>query len=235
MNKRAGLGKGLEALFGSTEDVSAEVAENEVKQEIDVTDLVPNPYQPRKVFEPEKMKELVDSVRQHGVIQPLIVRKSGKKYEIVAGERRWRAAKTAGLKVVPIVIRDYDEEAMMEVAMIENIQRHDLNPLEEAEGIKAMMDKLQLTQADAAKKLGRSRTAVTNILRLLNLPAKIREYISKEELTLGQVRPLLVIEDEAKQLLLAQTIITKGWSVRKVEDVVKEFKEGRDLESLIED
>ena len=235
MNKRAGLGKGLEALFGNTEDVSAEVAENEVKQEIDVADLVPNPYQPRKVFEPEKMKELVDSVKQHGVIQPLIVRKSGNRYEIVAGERRWRAAKTAGLKVVPIVIRDYDEEAMMEVAMIENIQRHDLNPLEEAEGIKAMMDKLQLTQADAAKKLGRSRTAVTNILRLLNLPAKIREYISKEELTLGQVRPLLVIEDEAKQLLLAQTIITKGWSVRKVEDVVKEFKEGRDIESLIED
>ena len=235
MSKRAGLGKGLEALFGSTEDVSAELAENEVKQEIDVADLMPNPYQPRKVFEPEKMKELVDSVKQHGVIQPLIVRKSGDRYEIVAGERRWRAAKTAGLKAVPVVIRDYDEEAMMEVAMIENIQRHDLNPLEEAEGIKAMMDKLQLTQADAAKKLGRSRTAVTNILRLLNLPAKIREYISKEELTLGQVRPLLVIEDEEKQLLLAQTIITKGWSVRKVEDVVKEFKEGRDIESLIED
>ncbi len=221
MNKRAGLGKGLEALFGSTEDVSAEAAENEVKQEIDVTDLVPNPYQPRKVFEPEKMKELVDSVKQHGVIQPLIVRKNGNRYEIVAGERRWRAAKTAGLKAVPVVIRDYDEEAMMEVAMIENIQRHDLNPLEEAEGIKAMMDKLQLTQADAAKKLGRSRTAVTNILRLLNLPAKIRDYIAKEELTLGQVRPLLIIEDEAKQLLLAQTIIAKGWSVRKVEDVIK--------------
>ena len=235
MNKRAGLGKGLEALFGSTEDVSAEAAENEVKQEIDVTDLVPNPYQPRKVFEPEKMKELVDSVKQHGVIQPLIVRKNGNRYEIVAGERRWRAAKTAGLKAVPVVIRDYDEEAMMEVAMIENIQRHDLNPLEEAEGIKAMMDKLQLTQADAAKKLGRSRTAVTNILRLLNLPAKIRDYIAKEELTLGQVRPLLIIEDEAKQLLLAQTIIAKGWSVRKVEDVIKEFKEGRDIESLIED
>lgn len=235
MSKRAGLGKGLEALFGSTEDVSAEIAENEVKQEINVTDLVPNPYQPRKVFEPEKMKELVESVKQHGVIQPLIVRKRDDQYEIVAGERRWRAAKTAGLKAVPVVIRDYDEEAMMEVAMIENIQRHDLNPLEEAEGIKSMMDKLQLTQADAAKKLGRSRTAVTNILRLLNLPAKIRDYISKEELTLGQVRPLLVIEDEAKQLLLAQTIMTKGWSVRKVEDVVKEFKEGHDLESLIND
>lgn len=235
MSKRAGLGKGLEALFGNTEDISAQVAENEVKQEIDVADLVPNPYQPRKVFEPEKMKELVDSVKQHGVIQPLIVRKSGNQYEIVAGERRWRAAKTAGLKAVPVVVRDYDEEAMMEVAMIENIQRHDLNPLEEAEGIKAMMEKLQLTQADAAKKLGRSRTAVTNILRLLNLPAKIREYISKEELTLGQVRPLLIIEDEEKQLLLAQAIINKGWSVRKVEDVVKEFKEGRDIKALIEE
>ena len=235
MSKRAGLGKGLEALFGNTEDVSAQAAENEVKQEIDVADLVPNPYQPRKVFEPEKMKELVDSVKQHGVIQPLIVRKSGNQYEIVAGERRWRAAKTAGLKSVPVVVRDYDEEAMMEVAMIENIQRHDLNPLEEAEGIKAMMEKLQLTQADAAKKLGRSRTAVTNILRLLNLPAKIREYISKEELTLGQVRPLLIIEDEEKQLLFAQAIINKGWSVRKVEDVVKEFKEGRDIKALIEE
>lgn len=235
MNKRAGLGKGLEALFGSREDISAEVAENEVKQEIDVADLVPNPYQPRKVFEPEKMKELVDSIKQHGVIQPLIVRKSDGVYEIVAGERRWRAAKTAGLKVVPVVIRDYDEEAMMEVAMIENIQRHDLNPLEEAEGIKAMMEKLQLTQTDVAKKLGRSRTAVTNILRLLNLSAKIRGYIAKEELSLGQVRPLLVIEDEEKQLLLANTIIDKGWSVRKVEDVVKEFKEGRDIETLIND
>lgn len=234
MNKRAGLGKGLGALFGNTEEnTPVKLADDEIKQEIAVKDLVANPYQPRKVFEPEKMKELVDSITQHGVIQPLIVRKAGKHYEIVAGERRWRAAKTAGLKVVPVVIRDYGEEAMMEVAMIENIQRHDLNPLEEAEGIKALMEKLQLTQADVAKKLGRSRTAVTNILRLLNLPKQIQDSISKEELTLGQVRPLLIIEDASEQLAFAQAIIDNGWSVRNVEEVVKAYKEGRSIESLL--
>lgn len=234
MNKRAGLGKGLGALFGNTEEnAPVKLADDEIKQEIAVKDLVANPYQPRKVFEPEKMKELVDSITQHGVIQPLIVRKAGKNYEIVAGERRWRAAKAAGLKVVPVVIRDYNEEAMMEVAMIENIQRHDLNPLEEAEGIKALMEKLQITQADAAKKLGRSRTAVTNILRLLNLPKQIQDCISKEELTLGQVRPLLIIENESEQLAFAQAIIDNGWSVRNVEEVVKAYKEGRTIESLL--
>lgn len=235
MSKRAGLGKGLEALFGSVEEQMVEASTAESKQEVGVGELVPNPYQPRKVFEPEKMRELVDSIKQHGVIQPLIVRRNGKVYEIVAGERRWRAAKTVGLKEVPVVIRDYGEEEMMEVAMIENIQRHDLNPLEVAEGIKALMEKLRMTQADVAKKLGRSRTAVTNILRLLNLPAAIKALLSHEELSLGQVRPLLVIEEPENQLRIAEAIKEKGWSVRRVEEIVNEYKNGRPLKELLDE
>ncbi|HIU63939.1 MAG TPA: ParB/RepB/Spo0J family partition protein [Candidatus Avacidaminococcus intestinavium] len=209
--------------------------DTEKTEEISVNSLKPNPYQPRKVFDSEKMKELVASIKEHGVIQPLIVRKNDNNYEIVAGERRWRAAKQAGLKNVPVVLRDYDEASMMEIAMIENIQRHNLNPLEEATGIKNMMEKLKLTQAETAKKLGRSRTAVTNLLRIMNLPEKVREYLAKEELTLGQVRPLLGIENEADQLLLAETIFVQGWSVRKVEEAVNALKSGAKLSEIIND
>ena len=232
MSKRAALGKGLEALFGKVENETLEDNGKDLSEEVMLETLIPNPYQPRKLFEPEKMKELVDSIKEHGVIQPLIVRKKDNIYEIVAGERRWRAAKLAGLNKVPVVLREYDDEQMMEVAMIENIQRHDLNPLEEAAGIKSMMEKLKLTQAEVAKKLGRSRTAVTNILRVMNLPEFVRNCLSKDELNLGQVRPLLGLEDEEEQIALAKIIIEQGLSVRKVEEVINEIKAGKKVAEI---
>ena len=230
MNKK-GLGKGLGAIFGDAADpvntAVEPVRSDEEKKELLLKDIVPNPHQPRQVFDAAKLAELVESIKLHGVIQPLVVRKHGRKYEIVAGERRWRASKEAKLKTVPVIIRDYDDATMMEIALVENIQRHDLNPLEEAEGIKRLMTECKLTQEDAAKKVGRSRTAVANLLRLLNLPQQIREYVSRETLTMGQVKPLLSLDNEKQQLEVAAAIIEKGWSSRTVEDVVKELKTGR--------
>ena len=225
------LGKGLGAIFGDAADpvntAVEPVRSDEEKKELLLKDIVPNPHQPRQVFDAAKLAELVESIKLHGVIQPLVVRKHGRKYEIVAGERRWRASKEAKLKTVPVIIRDYDDATMMEIALVENIQRHDLNPLEEAEGIKRLMTECKLTQEDAAKKVGRSRTAVANLLRLLNLPQQIREYVSRETLTMGQVKPLLSLDNEKQQLEVAAAIIEKGWSSRTVEDVVKELKTGR--------
>ena len=218
MNKK-GLGKGLGAIFGDAADpvntAVEPVRSDEEKKELLLKDIVPNPHQPRQVFDAVKLAELVESIKLHGVIQPLVVRKHGRKYEIVAGERRWRASKEAKLKTVPVIIRDYDDATMMEIA------------LEEAEGIKRLMTECKLTQEDAAKKVGRSRTAVANLLRLLNLPQQIREYVSRETLTMGQVKPLLSLDNEKQQLEVAAAIIEKGWSSRTVEDVVKELKTGR--------
>ena len=214
MNKK-GLGKGLGAIFGDAADpvntAVEPVRSDEEKKELLLKDIVPNPHQPRQVFDAAKLAELVESIKLHGVIQPLVVRKHGRKYEIVAGERRWRASKEAKLKTVPVIIRDYDDATMME----------------EAEGIKRLMTECKLTQEDAAKKVGRSRTAVANLLRLLNLPQQIREYVSRETLTMGQVKPLLSLDNEKQQLEVAAAIIEKGWSSRTVEDVVKELKTGR--------
>ncbi len=230
MNKK-GLGKGLGAIFGEAVNPATDVVEamhsDEEKQELPLKDIVPNPHQPRQVFDTDKLAELVESIRQHGVIQPLVVRRQGRKYEIVAGERRWRAAKEAKLKAVPVIIRDYDDATMMEIALVENIQRHNLNPVEEAEGIKRLMTEYKLTQEEAAKKIGRSRTAVANILRILNLPQQIREYVSRETLSMGQVKPLLALENEEQQLEVAEAVLDKGWNSRTVEAVVKELKAGR--------
>ena len=202
MNKK-GLGKGLGAIFGDAADpvntAVEPVRSDEEKKELLLKDIVPNPHQPRQVFDAAKLAELVESIKLHGVIQPLVVRKHGRKYEIVAGERRWRASKEAKLKTVPVIIRDYDDA----------------------------MTECKLTQEDAAKKVGRSRTAVANLLRLLNLPQQIREYVSRETLTMGQVKPLLSLDNEKQQIEVAAAIIEKGWSSRTVEDVVKELKTGR--------
>ncbi len=237
MNKRGGLGRGLGALISENEyptpketkkPKNAKVADK-TPMELSVKEISANPYQPRKVFDKEKLAELVASVKEHGVIQPLVVRKKGSKYELVAGERRLRAAKEAKLKVVPVVFKDYTDKQMMEIALVENIQRHDLNPIEEAEGIKKLMDKCGLTQEQAAEKVGRSRTAITNILRLLNLPDEIREYVSRETLTMGQVKPLLALASKKQQIDVAKEIINNDWSSRLVEEVVKELKAGNKL------
>lgn len=230
MNKK-GLGKGLGAIFTDNETVSPveEVQPHEKEVEIPVGDITPNPLQPRKTFDAEKLAELTDSIKEHGVIQPLIVRKTGNKYEIVAGERRWRAAKNAKLKTVPVIVREYDNAKMAEIALVENIQRHDLNAIEEAEGIKRLMNEFGLNQEQAAKKIGRSRSAVTNILRLLNLPAGVRQAVSRETLTMGQVRPLLSLEDEKQQEMLGEIIAEHGLSARAVEELVKKIKNGEEI------
>ncbi len=230
MNKK-GLGKGLGAIFTDNETIAPveEIQPHEKEIEITVSDIIPNPLQPRKTFDAAKLAELTESIKEHGVIQPLIVRKNGAKYEIVAGERRWRAAKTAKLKTVPVIVREYDNAKMAEIALVENIQRHDLNAIEEAEGIKRLMNEFGFNQEQAAKKIGRSRTAVTNILRLLNLPAAVREAVSRETLTMGQVRPLLSLENAQEQEKLARIIAEQGLSARAVEEIVKKIKNGEEI------
>lgn len=230
MNKK-GLGKGLGAIFTDNETIAPveEVQPHEKEIEIAVSDIIPNPLQPRKTFDADKLAELTESIKEHGVIQPLIVRKNGAKYEIVAGERRWRAAKIAKLKTVPVIVREYDNAKMAEIALVENIQRHDLNAIEEAEGIKRLMNEFGFNQEQAAKKIGRSRTAVTNILRLLNLPASVREAVSRETLTMGQVKPLLSLENAQEQEKLARIIAEQGLSARAVEEIVKKIKNGEEI------
>ena len=233
--KTSGLGKsGLDSVFGGKKEIVQAFAKGEATGDIAINDLIPNPYQPRKTFEPAKLKELINSIRESGVIQPLIVRKAGEKYEIVAGERRWRAAKEVGLDFVPAVVRKYDDATMMEVALIENMQRSDLNPMEEAEGLRNMMEKLGITQAEVAKKMGMSKTAVSNSLRLLNLPDSIRKFVEKGDMTMGQVRPLFGVGDENRMEELAMQIVTNDWSARTVEDVVNEYKEGNTVKVVRE-
>jgi ParB family chromosome partitioning protein len=183
--------------------------------------LSPNPYQPRQDFDEEKMQELISSVRQYGIIQPLVVRPAGEGYQIVAGERRWRAAKNLNLATVPAIVRPYADKELREIALIENLQRHDLNPIEEAQAVKSLMDSLGLTQEDAARKIGRSRSAVANTLRLLNLPEKVQDFVSRGTLTAGQVRPLLSLAGEDRQIALAEKIIAQDLSARDVEVRVK--------------
>lgn len=231
--KKGGLGlTGLDKMFGTrSKKAPAPVIEERKAEEnvgeVAVKNLRPNPYQPRTVFDPDKLQELVESVKHSGVIQPLIVRKKGRQYEIVAGERRWRAAKEAGLSKVPVVVRDYDDATMMEVALVENMQRSDLDPLEEAKGIQNMMDALGLTQEEAAKKLGKSRVAVTNALRLLKLPPAVQELVSTGKLTAGQARPLLGLPQAAQMEKVATQAVEGGWSARILEEVVKAVKEGK--------
>lgn len=220
-----GLGKGLDALFGNKNLVVDESKDNslsnEAKNEIDVSKIKPNPFQPRKTFDEVKMKELTESIKKNGIIQPLILRKKNDKYEIVAGERRFRAAKRAGLKSVVAIVRQYNDEEMMELALIENIQRHDLNPVEEAEGMKNIMEQMSLTQAEVAKKLSRSRTAIANSIRLLNLSDFIKKNVSKGVLNIGQVRPLLGLDSIDEQNKVAEYILEYGLSARMVEDILK--------------
>lgn len=249
MNKKGALGKGLDALFG--ENGSAPVEEtiitpvpvknivvkeekSDKAQEAKISDIIPNPYQPRQVFDEEKLNELAASIQQYGVVEPLVVRKKGKKFELVAGERRLRAAKQAGLKTVPIVVKEYNDTQLMEIALIENIQRHDLNAIEEAQGLRRLMSECKLTQEQVAEKIGRSRSAVTNILRLLNMPQEIQNAISEGKLSMGQAKMLAGLANEEQQCAVARKIIENDWSARIVEDVVRKLKEGKVLKVVCE-
>lgn len=238
MSKKGGLGKGLGAIFveNANTNVENEIAQEQEQQqqEISVKKISANPYQPRQFFSEEKLEELAASIKEYGIVQPLVVRKKGKGYELVAGERRLRAAKMAGLETVPVIIKEYDDDKMMEIALIENIQRHDLNPIEEAHGLRRLMVEFKLTQEQAAEKVGRSRVAVTNILRLLNLPEAIQNYIIDGTLNMGQSKQLLGLPQEEQQLEVAKAIIENGWSSRMTEEVVRRLKEGKQIKIIRE-
>ena len=236
MSKHSGLGRGLESLLSSSESQyeTALPKENAGAVEVSVGSIRPNPYQPRKKFDKEKLKELSESIKKHGIIQPLIVRKKDLNYELVAGERRLRAAKLAKLQTVPVFVRDYDEKQMRELSLVEKIQRHDLNPLEEAKAIQELMKQCGYTQVQAAERLGRSRAAVANLLRILNLPEELQAMVADEKVTVGQVRPLLALAEKDRQLKIGRALAEHGWSARTVEEVVKTIKEGKNLQVLNE-
>ncbi len=215
MTKRA-LGKGLEALIPQLD-----VTDNDTVSSVSVGQLRPNPYQPRRTFNEEKLTELAQSIEQHGIIQPLVVRKSAVRgYDIVAGERRFRAAQRAGLSVVPVVVREFSDVELMEVAIIENLQREDLNAIEVAEAYANLMSRCGLTQDELATRVGQSRSHVANMLRLLNLPNAVREYVSRGTLSMGHARALLAVENADAQEQLAKRVVEEDMSVRKLESVV---------------
>ncbi len=228
--KNRGLGRGLEALFADQTSVeephAVAITDNgdspEAVKYIGISDIKPNENQPRKVFVEEKIEELAASISEHGIIQPLVVRPAKTGYEIVAGERRWRAARIAGLKTVPCLIREFDDEQNMLVAIIENMQREDLNPIEEAEGLEKMIKTYGLTQEQVSKSVSKSRPYITNSLRLLNLPEDVRVMVSDGRLSAGHARAVLSAGSTEKQLALAKRIVQEGLSVRDTEKAASE-------------
>ena len=236
MSKKGGLGKGLGAIFGENTNPAVEKAQEPASaaQELLIKNITANPYQPRCNFDEEKLQELAASIKEFGVVQPVVVRKKGRSYELVAGERRLRAAGLAGLTKVPAIVKDYDDAKMMEIALIENIQRHDLNPIEEAQGLRRLMQEFKLTQEQTAEKVGRSRSAVTNILRLLNLPEQVQAHIINGVLTMGQAKQLLGLPKQEQMCEVAEAIIANGWSSRMTEEVVRKLKEGKKLKIVRE-
>jgi ParB family transcriptional regulator, chromosome partitioning protein len=223
-----GLGKGLNAFFANVE-----VNKDETIQEISVKELRPNPYQPRKVFQAEAIEELKNSIIEHGILQPIIVRKSIKGYEIVAGERRFRAAKEAKFEKVPVVVREFSEQQMMELAVLENLQREDLTPIEEAVAYQTLMDKLNVTQEVLARRLGKSRPHIANHIRLLTLPPKIQELISNGTISMGHGRALLGLKQKDKLKAIVDKIINEGLNVRQLEQLIQQLNENVPRETKV--
>ena len=223
MPKMTGLGKGLDALFGGApmemqeEQKEEEIESNENLKSLKITEVEPNREQPRKNFNQESLEELAESIKTYGVIQPIVVSKRDGYYGIVAGERRWRAAKIAGLEEIPAIIRDDDEQTNKEIALIENIQREDLNPFEKALGIRRLMDKYGLTQEQVSKKLGKSRSTISNTVRILYLAPDVLELVKQGKLTEGHCKALAGIEDADRQYAAALRMIDRGESVRQAE------------------
>ena len=217
MNKQSrGLGRGLEALIPT-------MSEQEVVKELLITDIVANKYQPRNEFNEEALEELAESINQYGLLQPVIVRKVLNGYELIAGERRWRAAQKNGAKTIPAIVREYSDIETTEIALIENLQRENLNAIEEAGAYQRLVNEFGLTQEELAKKIGRSRSHIANFIRLLNLPEIVQEYVSRGTLTMGQVRPLLTLESEDLQIEAAEYIIAEDLSARDAEKLVKKL------------
>lgn len=236
MAPKKGLGKSMGDLLGTPKanttkhkiEETAEVLKN-TTQEIEIDLISPNKQQPRKMFNEDALEELSESIKEHGIIEPLVVSKkkdSNEKeyYQIVAGERRWRAAKLAGIKKVPVVVKEYTDHQILEIALIENIQREDLNPIEEAQAYSSLVKELSLTQDQLAERVSKSRTAITNSMRLLKLSKKVQQMVIDEKLTAGHVRTLLSIEDKNMQYEVAQMIFDNDMSVRQTEEYVKRLK-----------
>jgi len=242
--KKRALGRGLEDLFNSenldlesVEQKIYESASNEEIIELNVNDLRPNPYQPRKVFDEDALKELASSIKEHGVFQPIIVKKSIKGYDIIAGERRFRASKMAGLDKIPAIIRNFTDEQMMEIALLENLQRENLSVIEEALAYKSMIEHLNLTQDDLSRKVGKSRSHITNILGLLRLPQSVQQMVSENKITMGHARALSKLESDEQIIDLANKIVDNNLIVRDIEnitnkeDVSKRIKISRKVSS----
>ena len=238
----ARLGKGLSSIFG--QDVSKVLddiqngdmeVERQDQSKIPVDEIRPNPYQPRKVFNDEALKELSSSIKQHGVFTPILVKKSIQGYDLIAGERRLRASKLAGLKDIPAIIVDFDDQEMMEIALLENIQREDLNVIEEAKAYEKLIQRLGYTQEQLAHRVGKSREHITNLLRLLKLPEDVQEYVVSKQLSMGHVRALLGLKTAASMRKVAKQAIDQGLSVRKVEQIVKDTNNKKTIEKPKED
>ncbi len=226
--KAGGLGKGLDALFLDNDTASAADGGMMLR----LSEIEPNKNQPRKEFDEQALSELADSIREHGILQPLLVRPlAGGGYQLVAGERRWRAARMIGLTEVPAVVKDLTEVQVMEIALIENLQREDLNPLEEANGYKELMNACGLTQEQVAKRVGKSRSAVANALRLLNLPAELRPYLVEGQLSAGHAKALIGLEDREAMIRLAKEAAEKGYSVRETEKLAARVRGGENPEA----
>lgn len=231
-NKRRALGRGLEELFNN-EPIAYDKMEEKIlnqtpKEEIEkvkLSELRSNPYQPRQVFNQEALNELAASIKEFGVIQPIIIKKSIKGYEIIAGERRVKASQLAGLEEIPAIIRDFTDEEMMEIALLENLQRENLNPIEESRAYKKLIDALHLTQEELAKRLGKSRSYITNMIGLQNLPSTIQDKISENKISMGHARVLSKLENEQQQEELLTKIVNDGISVRELEDITKSKEE----------
>ena len=226
-----GLGRGIDALFGDYSELDEIDVTNEMVKEIPLEEIRPNPYQPRKTFDEEALNELADSIRQSGVFQPIIVRESTiKGYEIIAGERRFRASKLAGKATVPAIIRAFDEERRMEVAVLENLQREDLTSLEEAEAYDMLMKKLKLTQEEVAKRLGKSRPYIANYLRLLGLPESVKKMLQSDEISMGQARTLLGLKDKRMIIKIANKVVRDNLTVRQLEQLVNQLNQPKEVE-----
>jgi len=232
-NKGKSLGKGIDALFQDLAGLETVDVKKDEVLELSLNELRPNPYQPRKTFDEVSLQELANSIEQSGVFQPIIVRKSAVKgYEIIAGERRFRASKLAKKETIPAIIREFDEESMMQVAVLENLQREDLNPLEEAEAYDMLMKNLKLTQAEVAERLGKSRPYIANYLRLLSLPKLVKEMMQDERLSMGQARTLLGLKNKEQILKLANRCVKENLTVRQLEQLVSTMNESKDKKKV---
>lgn len=232
--KRKGLGKGLDSLIPDNKSAKTTASEEKKQEEsalnksgeqmMKINMVEPNRDQPRRNFEEDALLELADSIKQYGVLQPLIVRKRNDYYEIIAGERRWRAAKMAGVKEVPVIVKDYNEQEILEIALIENIQRENLNPIEEAMAFKKLLEEFHLKQDEVAERVSKSRTAVTNSMRLLKLDSRVQQMIIDDMISTGHARALLAIDDPEQQYALANKIFDEKLSVRETEKMIKDLK-----------